>query len=509
MDISAIDKRGAQLSVCAFDMTQTAEVSGEVTMPDYYPEIKKVVAVTAEALPDTKYLSESGLEIGGTVAFSLLYLGDDGALSCVPYVTEYSQSFPIDRDFRGQGSDILVKSVRESVFCRPLAPRTVSLKAKIKSTVTADKRVDCGLSCLSEDHSPVSQSARRSIERLEVERGALQRLCCSATGSVSGEEQLSGKVKPLFCRGDVVPKSAVAGNETVTVSGEIPISCLVQSESGEYKTVNKRLSFEEQISAPGVESGYECAFFGRAAAVTVSCDDEGILSVDCEYDLDVVSAKRETAVTVEDVYSTEYAVAEKREALAARELYVVENKSFTVNADGRRSVQGAEGDRIIAAVGEGRVDRCDVVEEKACLSGEITLRVLIARGGEVISEEMTAPVKAELFAQGAEGDAAWQAHLSVGAVECSLEESAIRARAEVGLFAYVAGEKKCAPVTEVMVGRRERTSADNSRIRIVYPEKGKRVWDIAKEMKFSLGDCERKNKVSRRDLSDGTPLMVR
>ncbi|MBR6676825.1 MAG: DUF3794 domain-containing protein [Clostridia bacterium] len=509
MDISAIDKREGQLSVCAFEQTQTAEVMGELTMPDYYPEIKKVVAVTAEPLPDTKYLSEAGLEIGGTVAFSLLYLGDDGALTCVPYVTEYSHSFPIDRDFRGSGSDISAVSVKESVSCRPLAPRTVSMKARIKSTVTADKRVGCALNCLAEDGSQASVEARHSIERLETEIGTLQRYCFSATGSISGEEKLSYKVKPVWCRASVLPKSASAGNETVTAAGDILVTCLVQTESGDYRTITKKLPFEEQISAPGAESGCECGFFGRVASVSVAYGDEGDLSIDCEYDLDAVCAKRESAVIVEDVYSTEYAVSEKRESLPSRELWSLDNKSFPVVLDSRRAGLGAEGDRIIASFGEGRMDRCDVIDGKAVLSGDISLKVLVLREGEVICEDVTAPVKAEVLAEGAEGSPIWQCDLAIGAIECSLEESAIRARAEVYLYAYAAGEKKCAPVTGLTVGRKERDTLDSTCIRIIYPEKGKRVWDIAKEMKLSIGECERKNKISRRDSSDGSPVIVR
>ena len=239
--------------LCLFgnDITHTTEVSGELTMPDYYPEIKKVVSLWAEALPDSKYLSEGAMETGGTLAFNLLYIGDDGTLTSVPYVTEYAQSVNMGADFQGSASDVRVESFAEGAVCRPLAPRTVSLKAKVKSRIIADRFGDCIMKSDTKDQSSVTPQMERTLEHLYKKIPTSKRSTAFATGSVSFEMSNPENAKPILCRGEILPESATASKDSITLKGIYLISCLVLTLDGVYKTVTSSIPFEEQVSAEG------------------------------------------------------------------------------------------------------------------------------------------------------------------------------------------------------------------------------------------------------------------
>ena len=75
----------------------TGDFGGELIMPDYYPEIRRIVTVRASVLPDSKYIHDRELETGGTLCFSVLYIGEDQTLASIPYITEYSQSAELPR----------------------------------------------------------------------------------------------------------------------------------------------------------------------------------------------------------------------------------------------------------------------------------------------------------------------------------------------------------------------------------------------------------------------------
>ena len=120
--------------------TVTGDFGGELIMPDYYPEIRKIVTVRASAIPDSKYIHDNELETGGTLSFDVLYIGDDQTLSCVPYVTEYSQVTTVP-DGVISADCINVESVAEGISARPLGPRKISLKARVKNRISYDKYV--------------------------------------------------------------------------------------------------------------------------------------------------------------------------------------------------------------------------------------------------------------------------------------------------------------------------------------------------------------------------------
>jgi len=510
MDRSSIEQMRGQLSVCAFDLTQTKEVSGELTMPDYFPEIRKVISVTADALPDTKYLSDQSLEIGGCVAFSLLYIGDDGALSCVPYVTEYTQSFPVGRDFQGGSADIRMESTADSIFCRPLAPRTVSLKARVKSRVCADKWEDASLSCSGDDGTPVDTLRKKSLEKLERSVSTVGRKAFFATGSTSGEEHLQSHARPILCRGEVLVDSASAGHESVTVSGDIICNCLLQSDDGSYRALWKRLPFEEQINAEGVDTDYTCAAFGRVASTAASINEGGELTLDCDYDIDVVCAKKSAVSIVDDAYSTAYSLDSKRQDMSVQSLVCLENKTVTVSAQGRRKAERSEGDHVVFCTAEAKIERADASDGRICFTGEVTFKALVTEGGDASTEEISAPVSFDIPTDSdADGNIVYHAFLSPSRIECTLDDSTVFAKCELYAFAEAVREMRCAPVTEACFGASEKSNQSAPSIRICYPEKGRRIWDIAKECRAALSECERRNKISRCDLSDGSPLIVK
>ena len=66
------------------DTTFTHEAGEEFSLPDYVPEIRRLLNVRAQVLPESKFLGDSGsgtdLEIGGTVTYLLVYTDDRGEL---------------------------------------------------------------------------------------------------------------------------------------------------------------------------------------------------------------------------------------------------------------------------------------------------------------------------------------------------------------------------------------------------------------------------------------------
>ena len=53
--------------------TVSGEVTEEYSLPDYQPEIRRLLRVTANPMPPTQFLSSDNAEFSGTVDFGVLY----------------------------------------------------------------------------------------------------------------------------------------------------------------------------------------------------------------------------------------------------------------------------------------------------------------------------------------------------------------------------------------------------------------------------------------------------
>jgi len=72
--------------------SMTHESAADFVLPEYMPPIRRVISVEAVPLPESRFLSGTAMELGGTLAFAVLYIGEDGAVSCASVTSEYTAS---------------------------------------------------------------------------------------------------------------------------------------------------------------------------------------------------------------------------------------------------------------------------------------------------------------------------------------------------------------------------------------------------------------------------------
>ena len=52
------------------------DISEDVTLPDYLPEIRKVLYVRESALPPAKFISGGKVDVSGVIDYTLIYVRD-------------------------------------------------------------------------------------------------------------------------------------------------------------------------------------------------------------------------------------------------------------------------------------------------------------------------------------------------------------------------------------------------------------------------------------------------
>ena len=118
------DRSGADnVSVLKLDTSFGHEEARDFSLPDYMPEIKRLLYVSATALPEGKFLNGNALELDGTLSYNAVYVGEDGTLVSAPLVTEYSADTALP--FSPENTEgIAVDTEIENSACRATGPRS-------------------------------------------------------------------------------------------------------------------------------------------------------------------------------------------------------------------------------------------------------------------------------------------------------------------------------------------------------------------------------------------------
>ena len=107
-----------------FDTSAVCDVTEDFVLPDYIPEVRRVIGVRTTVSADGKYLSGDELETDGGVTYNVMYVGGDGAICMTSQTSSYTGRVPLKtEDDRFTPQDIVMTCTAENVNCRVTAPR--------------------------------------------------------------------------------------------------------------------------------------------------------------------------------------------------------------------------------------------------------------------------------------------------------------------------------------------------------------------------------------------------
>jgi hypothetical protein len=120
----------------------STEVTGDFTLPDYQPEIKRLLRIGVNLLPPNGAGSNTSSELAGSMDYYVLYVGQDGGVYCAPLSTEYRL------ETKEKGDSGLLNALGEPMvyLCdlssevpvgRVTAPRRLHIRCKIKARARA------------------------------------------------------------------------------------------------------------------------------------------------------------------------------------------------------------------------------------------------------------------------------------------------------------------------------------------------------------------------------------
>lgn len=267
-----------------------ADCGGEFLLPDYLPEVRRILSVSARAVAEGCFLAENA-EFAGQTVFTLLYTDDGGALCGATLRSPYEVSLPLSDPHGG----VLTASERtEEVGVRLLGPRRLTLRTRVRILphLYVKREIPCGIA----DAAPVTLT--RTVRDGEYVNQGLQDLPIEAHLTLTDNE---GERRVLFADGTALVRECRPERDGVRVRGEVLFFAMTAG-TGLPEPLETRVSFDEWLPFEGC-GDYLLSADAKVGEVTASLEEDG-LTLSLPLSLSVEGRRALTLPVVCDAFST-------------------------------------------------------------------------------------------------------------------------------------------------------------------------------------------------------------
>lgn len=473
------------LPIC--DRVVSNEISGEYSLPDDQPEIRRLLSVIPTVMPPAKYVGNTQIEWSGTVDYQVMYVGADGGIYSVPLSSEYHTSLPIEASGEidlGAGVLVFVTPTAETVTTRVSAPRKLSIRCRVRCRVCAYGKMPLEERC--RGSAPLQSLRRRMLE------GGTMRALCALSEMMTLHEEIGGigeGVRVISASAVPFVQDVRMSGEGMCVSGEVLLKLMICSEDIRIETLSRKLPFAGNIDLDENIDAQFAVASGTVGELTVSVEDGRIL---CDLELLLEGrARQNRAVSyTADLYST----AVESECRVTEYMLPVVCKCENTNLSQSERLSASEykldeGTQILDVWCGVLWERCENEEGKYVLIGQSRYTLLCQKEGEFSTVDVILPLRYETEAS--ERDAVgFDARADLLWCRARLEGDLLSLDSELSVMAEFFGEASILPVCEVEFG--ETVPTRPCGMTVYYPAPEETVWDVAKKYRISLDALTKK-----------------
>ncbi len=494
-DFAAAGMPHPSVQVPLVDRILSTEINGDFSLPDYQPEIKRLLRIDVGTLPPVCTGSGRDTEMSGSLDYYVLYMGHDNALWCAPLSAEYRLSVPIEDDLgslsAGEPFVALGDVTAESPIGRVTAPRRLSIRCKVQ--VHARMYGECLLQTNGDDEGNEVLSAEEDVARLWRAMGEMiplqddiilppamseRRVVC-AEGSVMMQEAIPDD-GCVHVRGEVTVKLTVTPDESDSAfaSDEVtPIS------AARPEIMRRKIPFSAVVEMDGVTPSCGAVACGFCTDLSVQME-EGHIHLDLGVIPEVRVQRNETVPYIKDLYSTRRRLITRHETLPTEKAARALNGNFTLSDSLPLSEIGVEPDAAIVDVTATATPESltvDAARGRCVLSGNCAAHLLLLRDGEYGSADMTLPFRYEFDDTSALSDTDFDGTVTI--LHCRGRSDGERVSLDAELA--VALRTHAPSPLVALADTREDTSPDQASRRrgeyvICFPSPTDSLWSVAK-----------------------------
>ena len=489
------------MQILIMDRTLTTEITGDFSLPDYQPEIKRLLRIGTNVLPPNRFAGSNGAELQGMLDYFVLYMGHDNNVYCAPLAAEYSLQAEPDAEGRsllstaGEPFICICDAMAEPPVGRVTAPRRLNIRCRIKADVKLygeyplenEFNEDATLEQLTETVE-IGRTYWGLGETMPLQDDVILspsdgewRVVC-AEGKVMITEA-TPSIGSVACRGDVALKLTLCPAES-----EAAFSSDAEEVHGSpaLTILQRKIPFSYTVEAEGVTPSCAAAACGYCTDISVEMED-GHLHVELGMVGEIRAQKNEAVTYVKDLYSIRREDDCRYSTYPALHALHALNGNFTLSDSQALSEVGIDPASIIAdvtAVAQPEGLTADRAKGRCLLTGICRCHLLLLRDGEYSSADMTLPFRYEfddpalLRAESTAPDPHFDGAVTVVNCRARMDGERVGVDAELAVALRTHASKPLTVLAEPNFG--DEVSRRRGEYVICFPAPTDTLWSVAK-----------------------------
>lgn len=507
MELKVI-KESVTVNEVVYDSFTELPIECDVLLPDYCPDIMKVLKCCATPVFTQTTVEGGSLTVEGYALLELYYLSDSMKMRCSEHKTPFSRV--IDLKCTPEKPVVSISTNVDYLNCRAINQRRVDIRGAVtigaKVVAQKSESVVCdaqggGMQLRKNSMSTnciIGCADRQFTVREELEL---------ANGSAAVSSIVRRQVHAV-----VTDTKIIAGK--VVVKGELMIDLFYLSDDDEKPTaITYNLPISQLIDLAGVDEDCRCDvrvnMMGCDVQPKADLDGENtMLSVEATLCVTAKAYRSSHMAVVSDAYSTACEASFVQRPMTALKLIdmICDKHQYKEQVDLPDGVASVLHMWCEAAFTGGKISG-----KEALLDGKLTLCMfaLDDDGNPVYFEK---PVEfSHSVALSAEEDNLL-ADICMQAVSCEFTATSggrIEVRSEIRITGTLHSVIKCNVMSELSVDETRPQKHDgNTALTIYFAQQGEYIWDIAKRYRTSVAAVMEENSVEKELLHSRATLLI-
>lgn len=478
------------------------ELSSDFSLPDYQPEIRRLLSTRVSVLPPSLYLGNDSAEFSGEIIYHILYSGNDGSLYSASLTDSYSFSVPVEFSSKNVAPDDLLPLVYlrpDSVVSRVLGPRKLNFRSKLGSSVELLSPAlfypRSNSSSVGEDiQNLISVSPSRKLKKLTSEPISVSEFITMDSPTESARivdhsarvfiTECSPLQEKLSCKGEILLKILYCNDS----ESDLPLSLV------------KKIPFSCLIEDTELEPSFDCRATAYASDEKLDIEENGI---NCELSVTVCAEaqKNEQFSYIKDSYSTERSCECNYQSISVPLSLKCSNGNVTQSEAVRLSEAKISPDaKLIDLNGTATVRELTLENGKIVTKGECVYSVVFHHNEEFGAQDVSLPFKYEIDCRGAinsDVPPQWTAEASIISSRGRSDGESLFIDSEIAVSLRASNTETVEALAEISFG--EELASKRSEFVICYPDKNDTLWSVAKRYAVSPDTVKQKNAISEND----------
>ena len=498
-----------QFRICVCDKKESTELSEEFTLPDYQPEINKLLKIDAVLTPPVQYIGAGTVELSGSICYDVLYCGEDGQLYSSRVTSDYSMNTDV-KDVEGAdmstGVSVCARVYPENVTGRVTAPRKISMRTRLG----ADVKVYANARC---EERIIGLDDASTLRRLLCRVGYADVMSVCDEAVTLGDEiiidQREGDVRVISANGKVFVSEATATDDGVICRGELMMGILLcRDGENKFEFISRKLPFTHEISSMSITRDSECCAWGDCQTVNVSVQD-GRLGCEAIIALYAQAQTKKQLIYPRDIYSTAADASVEYEHKTLTCPIRAANGNFTQSGVFETESNALPSGATVICV-DGSADILDITAEgrRCVITGEVKYDLLYSDGDELGRAQLTSPLRYEADMPSESEGAEFDAVLTVISCRARMDGERVSLDSEIAV-----AWRACKPVKIKMPCEARFSPAPAARrgeLVVCYPADSDTLWSVARRYRADAARICENNSLSKglEDALEGVGYLI-